>query len=213
MRHDPNDLVISYLALRKSIGILGTALPFLLAIGALPFGTGLRPSVSSYYHTHMGDVLVGTLFVIGFFLMSYKGYDRRDDIAGNLACVFAVGTALFPEAPEGPVSDHVALVDCVHFVFAGLFFLTLTYYSLFLFTRTDPKRPPGPKKQLRIKIYKAAAYVMLVCMALIFIYFRLPEEASAPLASWKPVFWLEAVLVLAFGISWLTKGKAILGPD
>ncbi|HSR69205.1 MAG TPA: DUF998 domain-containing protein [Acidobacteriota bacterium] len=213
MKEDPNDLVISYLTLRKAIGILGTALPFLLALGALLFGTGLRRSISSYYHTHMGDVFVGTLFVIGFFLMSYKGYERKDNIAGNLACVFAVGTALFPEAPEGPLSGSDVLVDRLHFIFAGLLFLTLTYFALILFTKTDPKHPPGPKKLLRIKIYRVTGYMMLACIALIFIYFRLPEGTQTALESLNPVFWLEAILVVAFGVSWLIKGEAILGDD
>ncbi len=45
-------LAISYLELRKVIGILGIALPFVLFFGALIiFQTGLQSSISSYYHT------------------------------------------------------------------------------------------------------------------------------------------------------------------
>ena len=62
-------LVFSYLSLRRTIGFLGTALPFVLFLGALIiFRAGLQSSMSSYYHTGMGDVLVGTMCVIGFFL-------------------------------------------------------------------------------------------------------------------------------------------------
>jgi hypothetical protein len=72
-----NLLVISYLTLRKVIGLLGLALPFLAMVGArLLFHTGLQVSLSAYYHTGMRDVLVGILFAIGFFLGGYKGYER-----------------------------------------------------------------------------------------------------------------------------------------
>jgi hypothetical protein len=129
-------MVFSYLALRKAIGILGSALPFVVSLGALIlFGTGLQSSISSYYHTGMRDVFVGTLFATGFFLLSYKGYERSDDVAGNLACVFAVGVALFPTAPAGATAIGTRIIGYVHLAFAALFFLTLTYFSLFLFTK------------------------------------------------------------------------------
>jgi hypothetical protein len=43
-------------------------------------------------------VLAGSLWAIGIFLMSYRGYQKRDEMAGRLACVFALGVALFPTA-------------------------------------------------------------------------------------------------------------------
>jgi hypothetical protein len=90
-------LVFSYLTLRKGIGLLGLALPFVLSFGAfVVFQQALQSSISYYYWTGMRDVFVGTLFAIGFFLLSYQGYEKADNIAGNLACLFAVGVALFP---------------------------------------------------------------------------------------------------------------------
>jgi hypothetical protein len=89
-----NALIISYLTLRKAIGILGAALPFVLAIGAaVLFMTGIQDSISAYYYTGMRNVFVGMLCATGFFLLSYKGYERKDSIAGNLGCLFAVGVA------------------------------------------------------------------------------------------------------------------------
>ena len=71
-------LVFSYLTLRKTIGLLGIVFPFLLCLGGLiVFKTGIQYSISSYYHTGMRDVFVGTLCIIGFFLLSYRGYDRK----------------------------------------------------------------------------------------------------------------------------------------
>ena len=74
---DKSDLVISYLTLRKAIGVLGISFPVILALGACIFaGFDIQRSVSSYYHTNMQDVFAGILFAIGLFLFSYRGYER-----------------------------------------------------------------------------------------------------------------------------------------
>ena len=51
---------------------------------------------------------------------------------------------------------------------------------------------------------------MGICILLIAIYSFLPSRMASLLEEYEPVFWLEALAVLAFGISWLTKGEAIL---
>ena len=88
-------LVISYLTLRKAVGILGILLPVVLAIG-VPIISNcniIQDSISDYYFTKMGSVFVGTLYAVGLFLFSYKGYERKDSIASKLACLFALGVA------------------------------------------------------------------------------------------------------------------------
>lgn len=206
-----NALIFSYLTLRKTIGLLGTLLPFVLYLGAvIIFQTGMESSISSYYHTGMRDVFVGTLFVIGFFMFSYKGYDRADDIAGDLCFIFAVGTALFPVAPDNPVSGDARVIGYIHFAFAALLFLTLSYFSLFLFTKTDKKQSPTRKKLQRNKVYQVCGYTMIICLVLIGIYYLLPDKVSSPMEVCNPIFWLEAAAVVAFGISWLIKGETLL---
>lgn len=72
-------LVISYLVLRKAIGYLGIALPFILVFGNMLLNKpGIQSSISSYYYTPMRDVFVGTMCAIAVFMMSYKGYERKD---------------------------------------------------------------------------------------------------------------------------------------
>ncbi len=72
----PQDsLVLSYLTLRKAVGIIGCALPFVLVIGtAVLQGSGIQASISGYYYTDMRNVFVGSLCAIGIFLMSCRGY-------------------------------------------------------------------------------------------------------------------------------------------
>jgi hypothetical protein len=212
--------VRSYFALRKAIGIVGFALPFMLVIGTMLFqllqgeSLSIRPSISSYYYTVMGGVLVGSLCAIGAFLWSYKGYDNpawllrsvrvTDNRASNLAGACAIGVALCP-TPNG--SDPTTLeeffgadwVGLFHVSFAGLFFASLAYISLYLFTKGDPV---ANKQDNRI--YKACGWVIIGCMVAIFGVWFLPSDSF-----WKqiyPVFWLETIAVFAFSISWIRKG-------
>lgn len=80
----------------------------------------------------MRDVFVGSLCAIAVFLISYRGPQRVDDIAGKLACAFAIGVALFPTAPDADSTAPQELAGRLHDLFAALFFLTLAYFSLVL---------------------------------------------------------------------------------
>lgn len=202
-------LVFSYLALRKAIGMLGIALPFVLSFGAFViFRKELQSSISYYYWTGMRDVFVGTLFAIGFFLLSYQGYQRADNVAGNLACVFAVGVALFPTAEFADATGLPKLTSILHFVFAAAFFGTLIYFCLALFTKTKARGRPTMQKLIRNGIYRGCGYLMTACILLTFVFFLIPDVYVAA-APYSPVYWLEAIAILAFGVSWLVKGEAI----
>lgn len=207
----PGDpLVISYLKLRKAVGVIGIALPFVLAFGgmALLEKPAIESSVSHYYHTGMRDVFVGSLCAIGVFLFSYRGYDRRDNRAGNLACAFAIGVALVPTTPESGASPRDRFAGAMHLFFAAGFFLTLAYFSLVLFRKSDPARPPTSAKRKRNRVYAVCGYTMLACVGLIAAAKLLLSAARVD--ALDLVFWFEAAAVLAFGVSWLTKGEAIL---
>ena len=85
---DNGSLVISYLTLRTTVGVLGILLPFLVSLGALLiFQTPLQDSISAYYYTGTRGVFVGTLWALGFFFFAYRGYERQDEIASKLAFV------------------------------------------------------------------------------------------------------------------------------
>ena len=206
-----DSLLISYLTLRKVVGILGMALPFVVFLGGkFIFKTDIQSSISSYYYTGMRDVFVGILWTIGFFLYSYRGYGPIDNITGNLACVFAVMVSLFPTTADGVNSATAELIGAVHLIFAALFFLTLSYFSLALFPKTNVNKQFTMEKAQRNIVYKVCGYVMLACIVLMAIYKFWVEGAAPGLQAYEPVFWLEAAAIFAFGVSWFTKGEAIL---
>ncbi len=204
-----NFLVISYLRLRKAVGIIGIALPFVLAVGkSLLEGSGIESSISSYYHTVMRDVFVGSLCAIAVFLMSYRGYQRKDQIASNLASVSALGIALFPTTRDLNPTPTATTLGRLHLFFAACFFLLMAYFSLYLFRKTDPAIPPTKQKLQRNRVYTFCGYTILACIALIGALAFVPSDA--PVQKLLPVFWLESAAIVAFGVSWLTKGEAIL---
>lgn len=94
-------------------------MPLILYVdGRVIFGKMLQESLSMYYHTGMRAVMVGILFALGVFLFSYKGYGREDDVAGNLACLFAIETALFPTLRDGETGEVYKRISVVHRIFA-----------------------------------------------------------------------------------------------
>lgn len=195
------NVLVSYLTLRRVVGVLGVALPLVLALWGfvLVGGIAIQPSISDYYGLRTRDALVGILFAVGWFLFTYRGYERKDDIAGNLACLFALGVALFPNS--GAPWERV-----VHFASATALFLALSYFALFLFTKSGGS--PTPMKLARNRVYRTCGVIMLACIAAIGLYTALLQDTS--LAALKPVFWLESAALWAFGVSWFVKGETIL---
>lgn len=193
----------SYLALRKAVGWIGILLPFVLALGVIIDSgkSDLIPSISHYYYSVMGDVFVGAICAVALFMFFYCGYDKRDDRAGNIAGFFAIGLALFPTTQFHPTE----LIGYIHFACAAIFFLTLSYYSLFLFTLTVEGEKPKGRKLARNRIYITCGVIMIACLIAIAIYSFVTDDTTKT----RFIFWAESIALVAFGISWLTKGETI----
>src|SRR5690554_1674673 len=111
VKENHNLLVFSYLTLRNLIGFSGILLPFVL-IGTTVIGEDeyrIAPSISDYYYTNNGDVVVVVLCVLGVFLLTYKGYTRSERILTSIAAVSAIGVAFSPTSASSvsAASIHV----------------------------------------------------------------------------------------------------------
>jgi len=170
--------IISYLTLRKAIGYLGMLLAPILVLTVLILEGHVEQSISAYYNTAMRDVMVGILITSGAFLISYRGYDLKDNIISWISGISAIGVALF--SVYQPI---------IHGIFAGVFFLSLAYMAYFQFTLGKSRR--------NNVIYKICAVIILVgAVALPTIRFN------------YSVLIFETVMLLAFGASWLVKGSS-----
>ena len=205
---EERSIVLSYMMLRKVIGGVGFVLPFVLAVGReLITGGGILSSVSAYYWSVMGDVFVGSLFSIGIFFWAYRVYGQEDIFTAQIAAYAAMGIALFPTA--GPEAEpYATVVSNLHLAFAFIFFAALIYFDLFLFTKTHPGAEPSPQKRKRNRVYIICGYTMAAAMLLLVAARFIPTHS--PLVAYHPIFWLETILIEAFGISWLVKGEAVL---
>lgn len=192
----------SFRTLRRIVGTLGIALPLVLAFWGFVVCANhrLQPSISDYYYCRTRDGLVGILCTIGCFLFAYPGYEWKDRVAGIVGGICAFGVALSPD--QGPGIEPV-----IHFSSATILFLSLAYFSLFLFTKSDGT--PTDRKKQRNRVYRTCGVVMVLCILTLAALHVFPENPGV--MALRPVFWLESLALWAFGISWGVKGEVVLG--
>jgi hypothetical protein len=201
------DQIISYFTLRVMIGAAGILLPFLLVIGKLIYNGNLQIeySISDYYDNGTaGDILVGVLFALAFFLFSYKGYAPLDHFVATLGCIFALGVALCPTTSE------TKIVHYLHFVFAFLLFSVFIFFSLYLFRKSDKTKGCTRQKKGRNKVYFICGWIMIVCIAGIAASEFIPGNVTG---DYHLVFWFESIALIAFGFSWITKAEFLFLRD
>ena len=194
--------IISFLTLRTLIGVLGLLLPFLLVLfDSFSLGKpAIEPSISDYYDNGAaGDILVGVLFVLGFFLLSYKGYEKIDNVSADLGCVFALGVALFPTTSENK------LIHNLHFVFAFLLFSTFIFFALVLFRKTDKIKKPTQQKLNRNRVFLICGIIMI--LSVLGIILSVQDVFGSEADRYSLIFWFETAALIAFGFSWLVKGE------
>ncbi|RPH30308.1 MAG: hypothetical protein EHM93_16015 [Bacteroidales bacterium] len=219
MKTDP--ILITFKELRQAVGWLGILLPFVLAILLYALTCcSIQDSISQYYYTRMGSYLTGTLCAVGLFLIAYKGYPGENDSKFcNFAGACAFGVAFIPMQLN--VGD-VPCPDCIvfftqgdhwwrifHFVSAGLLFLTMAYMSYFKFTLSNEETvSKGTKKYTRNTIYKICGIIIFICILFLLVY-NIIKHFNPDIKINTLTFFLESVMLIAFGTSWLVKGEGV----
>jgi hypothetical protein len=182
----------------------------------------LKDSISHFYYTTVGELFTGALCAVSLFLFCYRGYGKPkagkyhfvpgDNFMCNFAAAMALLVVIFPTSSE-PISDNFrAFVSSkntgyIHYIAAVLFFFTLAVISFVNFRRTKETEKFG--KMQSHPIYKNCALVMLSAMAILLLFFVLDKMKVN--VSWideyNLTFWLETIMLVAFGISWVVKGE------
>ena len=195
--------VISHLLLRTYIGAIGILLPVIIVIVDISNNKAflIQDSISDYYQTSARVVFVGALFVLGFFLLAYRGYTLFDRIIASIAGVFALGVAVFPS------HYSVRIVENIHFISAVLLFLVFVYFSMCIFRRGKDRSLRSVQKNRRNRIYFFCGIAILICLGGCGLAFCFLTEEQRSLC--KIIFIFETLVLWAFGISWLTKGKLL----
>lgn len=217
-----NELVLSFLAVRRAIGGLGFFLPVALIVFAIATGN-LPPSISDAYFTPMRDVFVGVMIAQAVFLWSYEGFRPNDGeiisdrITARIAAIAAMLVALAPTRitlPDGAVAPaDCTLLQCVlgpeitatvHLLAAAVFFGALAVYCLVLFVRGTVD---GPEKRASNLIYRICGWLIVASIGLIGVLIQ--TGLAKQLSHLNPVFWLETIACFAFATSWMVKGDTM----
>ncbi len=210
-RQTDNDLIISYKLLRKLIGSIGVFLPIILGIAMYFFDKDnyIQDSISDYYGTELRDIFVGFLFVLGFFLFSYKGYKTpergifyNDNFYANLGGIFALLVAIFPTTSECDT------VRKIHLTSAVLLFAVFTYFCLVIFRRGVAISAQTKMKKIRNKFYFWCGILIIIFVVGAGLSFFLMDEETR--RKTDIIFWCETFALWVFGGSWLIKGEAAL---
>lgn len=206
----PSTLVLSYIGIRRSIGISGLLLPIMLGPVGLLLGVEIQDNMSSYYHTPLRDVFVGTLSAIGIFLFCYRGYDWIENWTANLGCGSALGVAFLPLDLGNDPLVQKSLVGYMHTVSGGVFFSTLAFYSLYHFPRASQREHESHLFE-RAFVFRTSGIVIVASMIAMAAYlFLAPTAWKVYLNGYNFLFWMEWVAVWAFAAAWLAKGKTIV---
>lgn len=221
MNDQIRDTNLSYLTLRKALGILGLLLPFALILFN---GFEVKSSISHFYYSNATVVFTGFMFAFGIFLISYRGRigDNviiNDNAVTSIGGAAAIATACIPTAFCSDTDDPLIIGDqfahycnnegltlqfihndsflgTVHLICAGLFLVLMGYMSFFRFTKGDKTN------KLKINFYRFCG--VMVWLPVLFLGFNFKFEF---VKNEYIVLICEWIALLFFGFAWMVKGK------
>lgn len=200
--------------LASVVGVIALGMPVVLGVGGYVLGR-FRVALSGYYYEPivLGDFFVGCLVAIGALLMTYRGWTPKVAQLATLAGIAALVVAFVPMSGWIIGDEQLYIVEgyWVHAISAGILFAILAFFCLFVFTKVPQdgsggEGAPTPAKRRRNAIYIVSGVTIAVCACAIGIGGQFAGD-------WwwdtKATFWLEALILAAFGVSWLTQGRAL----
>ena len=157
-------------------------------------------SISATWYTNACTPFMIILGAASLLLISYRGYEKIDDIILTCSGVAGLGICLFPCAiltVTGRVGTFMIdskVSHIIHIVFAVVFFVLLAYNSFFLFTKCGGAKTK--KKIIRNTIYRVCGIGMLAS----FLILLLPPFHIK-------VWLVETIALFFFAVSFLTKAN------
>lgn len=172
-------------------------------------------SISISYWTNSGDIFVGSLIAVGFFLFAYNGTGNGKDwefYLSKASCLFATCVALFPtngfddkDIPPSWTSAIAGIVSLesahIHYGAAILLFVCLITMMWFFSNRAMKKNKPA-----RAYTYRTISLFMLVGVIAIFVI-------GQKLQLNNTVLLIEVWGLTLFGIGWFVAGSYKTNPE
>ena len=199
---DGEGLIFDYHTIRLIIGLIAVIFPLVVRIRAAK----ITDSISWSYYTDARDLFVGFLFVIGAFLISYKGRNLRENLVGWAGGIAACVTATFPTAICIGANCPSDWKSNVHYIGAIVLFSTTVYFCLVAFlgqVNTKIKADEAtnvvgftPKKRRKI-VYLFCGWGIAMVMLGLFVMNVIGFNSIKNIT-----FWVETVALELFGIAW-----------
>jgi hypothetical protein len=159
---------------------------------------------------------------------AYSIYDKGAAVTGTATDDFWASFGIWPTAGDIPW-----LIHSLHYLSAAGMFLILGYFSMFVFTgvqsryATTSRSLDGPitsRKWRRNALYRAMGGLIFLSIGGLAVKLGMlewwyrgdPDAARAFLIGWdrfRLTFVFETVALVAFGFSWMVKGRLIPGLD
>lgn len=214
--------------LAKLVGGIALAMPIVLGIVGY-FQGRFRTALSEYFYEPLllGDYFTGSLIALAALLTAYRGWTPKVRDLATLAGLSLLFVAFVPmagwyvgceELPNlGGTSCSVSNAILpkvgywVHAGSAGVLFAILSFFCLFVFTKPlvddqGSPLPPTDAKKIRNVIYIVSGIVIAVSAIAILLG---DQILTTDWNEYNLTFWMEALILAAFGISWLTHGRVI----
>lgn len=240
------------------IGIIAFTMPALLYYSNQT-SECFRDTIShTYYTPFWGDVFVALTAFVGVSLLFYKGQSKAERLLAIIAGIGAVIVAIVPTTGTGCETTYATsrvflfsdtdkilkdafipgeMYSTIHGVAAGVLFLMLTIFSVFVFTAIDKTnnyqmKSDNRNKRIRNTVYRITGGVMLATLILLAMnkFFGFPDcdifdpslgigesrltcEKGDKLFSsliWDELnltFYFEWAALASFGIAWFVKGR------
>jgi hypothetical protein len=196
--------VINHKTMRLIVGLIALFMP--TTVWLLSYEPNLS-SISSSYWTDTGDIFVGCLFAVGFFLAAYNGRGKcgvLEKIISRVAAFFALCIALFPALDTvDPIEDPPAWIlyisnnnsHIIHNASAVAFFVCLILILLIFSFRASRKG-----KTCRSIAYLGYSIGMLIGMPVMYVVLELYLDW------YDSLFYVEYFGLVLFGLGWIHAG-------
>lgn len=227
MMSTKNPELISSKTLLGTIGLLAFIFPIAVILRGTIFNTNCHEyqfTISAYYHTVSRDIFVGILCALAFAFLSYKGYDKEgwisDNTAANFASICALGVAFCPTSVSGIENTdcvkeiNMKWIGTLHTVSAISLFITLAYFCIFQFTKSEfgsywKKGINEKLSETKIKdnrVYITCGSLIVICILICgILFFCFDKNMLLGLAAYKPITILEGIMIWLFSLAWLHK--------
>ena len=215
----------TYMNMRIGIVILTLLLPVSLIAYGLAINVEIQNSLSAYYHAipiadcdydqfhalqagqFLRSFFVGILLSVGALLYLYKGYGPKENIALNLAGIFALLVALFPmqwpDSGDGVIFDAIKFGDklSLHGIAAVALVFCVAYVCI--------RRPSNTLKYVKDekakakfeKTYNILGILMIALPVSVFVLLSFAGKND------KLILLLEIAVLVVFALFWWTQNR------